>query len=339
MILDIFNNDAFSLASMSSAIDKVEYVPQTIVSSGVFNPEPIRTETFGIESRKGKISIVEFSQRGEKREVRDKTDLAKISYVETPRLSLTSTIRASELAFAREFGTEDQIKAVQAEISRRQFGPNGLVADIDLTIERMAMGALGGKVLNKAGDTVYDYFALLGEIESPTITLALSTLSDGNLRVEITQKVLRPMRKKAYGASFQYLRAFCGKNAFDLLQKNPEYRETFITQQAGAEMRESYFEKPVMFAGVEWMEYFGTNDDTFKVADDEIKFVPWGANNIYSRVMSPAESFDMQGTLGQALYSSVIPDRDRNEFVEVDVSTYSLMVNKRPDMPISATAS
>jgi hypothetical protein len=339
MIFNIFENDAFSLASMSTAIDQVEYVPQTLIGSGVFNDEPIRTEITGIESREGKISIVDFSERGSERESRDKTNPAKIAWVKTPRLSLTSKIMASELAFLREFGTEDQIKQVQKEISRRQFGPNGLVADVDLSLERMAMGCLNGKILNKAGDIVFDYFSLLGRTESAGITLNLTTLSDGALRMEITQKILRPMRRKAYGARFQYLRAFCGKNAFDKLNKNPEYYATYLAQQAGAELRTSYFEKPVMFAGVEWVEYIGDNDDVVTVNDDEIKFVPWGTNDIYSRVMSPGESFEMQNTLGQKLYSSVIPDRDRNEFVTIDVATYSLLVNKRPDMPITCVAS
>jgi hypothetical protein len=339
MILDIFNNDAFSLASMSTAIDKVKYVPDTIIGSGVFNAEPIRTETFGIESRKGKINIVGFSQRGEERESRDKTQLRKLVYVATPRLSLTSKIKASELAFLREFGTEDQILQVQQEISRRQFGPNGLVKDIDFSLERMGLGAISGKILDLDGNVMYDYFSLLGEIESPGITLALTTLSDGDARVEITQKILRPMRRKAQGARFQFLRAFCGKTAFDNLNRNPEYRESYIAQQQGAELREAYFEKPVFFAGVEWMEYQGDDDDLIKIGDDEVKFVPWGANDIYCRVMSPGESFDQQGTLGQALYSNVILDEKRQEFVEVDVSTYSLMVNKRPDMPITATIS
>jgi hypothetical protein len=339
MIFNIFENDAFSLASMSAAIDQVEYVPQTLIGSGVFNDEPIRTEITGIESREGKISIVDFSERGSERESRDKTTPSKIAWVKTPRLSLTGKIMASELAFLREFGTEDQIKQVQKEISRRQFGPNGLVADVDLSLERMAMGCLNGKILNKAGDIVFDYFALLGRTESAGITLDLTNLSGGALRMEITQKILRPMRRKAYGARFQYLRAFCGKNAFDKLNKNPEYYATYLAQQAGAELRASYFEKPVMFANVEWVEYIGDNDDVVTVNDDEIKFVPWGTNDIYSRVMSPGESFDMQNTLGQKLYSSVIPDRDRNEFVVIDVSTYSLLVNKRPDMPITCVAS
>jgi hypothetical protein len=339
MILNIFQNDAFSLASMSAAIDQVEYVPQTLIGSGVFNDEPIRTEVVGIESREGEISIVDFSQRGSERESRDKTTPAKIAYVSTPRLSLTAKIMASELAFLREFGTEDQIKQAQKEISRRQFGPNGLVADIDFTLERMAMGCLNGKILDKAGNIVFDYFTLLGRVESAGITLNLTALSDGELRAEITQKILRPMKRKAYGARFQYLRAFCGKNAFDKLNKNPEYYATFIAQQQGAELRASYFEKPVFFAGVEWLEYIGDNDDVITVDDNEIKFVPWGANDIYSRVMSPGESFSMQNTLGQKLYSSVVVDDKRDEFVEIDVATYSLLVNKRPDMPITCTVS
>ena len=339
MFLDIFNNDAFTLSSMSQAIDKATYTPDGIIGSGIFTPEPIRTESFGIETRKGTVSVVPFSERGEKRIVRDKTNLRSMINISTPRLALTSTIRAHELAFLREFNTEDQIAEVQKEIARRQFGPTGLVTDVNLTLEKMAMGAIDGIILDHLGGELYNYFTILGETAAPAITLALSTLSGGAARVEITQKVLRPMRAKAQGAQFQYLRAICGATAFDNLNKNPEYRESYVAQQAGAELRESYFEKPVMFAGVEWVEYQGTDDDSFKVADDQVKFVPWGRNNIFSRVMSPGESFSQIGQLGQPLYSSIIVDDKRDEFVDLDVSTYSLMVNRRPDMTTKCTVS
>lgn len=339
MLLDLFNADAFSLVSMSNAIDKSEYVPQGIIGSGIFSPEPIRTETFAIETRNGSVSVVPFSERGSKRTVRDKTNLRSMINITTPRLALTSTIRASEFQFLREFNTEDQIMAAQTEIARRQFGPNGLVADIDLTLEKMAMGAVDGIILDHEDNELYNYFTILGETPAAGITLALSTLAEGDLRKEVVAKVARPMRAKAKGAQYQYIRAICGSAAFDSLNSNPDYYKTWIAQQAGAELRATYFEKPVMFAGVEWVEYQGTDDGGFKVADNEIKFVPWGANNIFSRVMSPAESFSQLGQLGQPLYSSVLVDDKREEYVEVDVATYSLMVNRRPDMTTVCTAS
>jgi hypothetical protein len=337
MFLDIFNNDAFTLSSMSQAIDKATYTPTTLLDSGVFTPEPIRTESFGIETRKGSVSVVPYSQRGEKRTTKDKTNLRSLRNIETPRLAVTSTIRAHELAFLREFGTEDQIIEVQKEIANRQFGPTGLVNDVNLTLEKMAMGAIDGIILDHNGDELYNYFTILGETASPAIGLALTTLTEGDLRKQITQKILRPMRAKAQGAQFQYIRAICGATAFDNLSANPEYYATYLAQQAGAELRETYFEKPVRFAGVEWVEYQGTDDGVFKVADNEIKFVPWGNNNIFSRVMSPGESFSQIGQMGQALYSSIIVDDKRDEFVDLDVSTYSLMVNRRPDMTIKCT--
>lgn len=338
MILDIFNDDAFTLASMSAAIDKVEYVPDTILSSGVFTPNPIRTEAVAVEKRDGTIRVVPFSNRGQERPTVDKTSLRKLVNITTPRISQTQTIRASELNFLREFGTEDQIIEVQKEIARRQFGPNGMVADIEFSLERMALGALNGKILDENGDVLYDFYSLLDETETADITLDLSA-GNGALRKEITQKILRPMRSMAQGAKFQYMMALCGKTAFDELNDNPEYYQSYITQQNGQAARDSYFEKPVNFAGVVWMEYQGTDDGSYKVADNEVKFVPWGNNNIYEHVMSPAESFADIGSLGQRLYSRVVPDLKRQEFVELDVETYSLMLNKRPDLKIKATVS
>lgn len=335
MLLNIFQNDAFSLASMTGAINKVEFVPGRIGQMGLFKADPIRTKLAAIEVSNGRIELIKTSQRGEGFESRDKRRKGTLKYFETKRLAVKDRITADDLAFLREFGTEDQIKQLAAEIARRQNADqNGLMADIDLTMEHMRLGAINGKLLDADGALLYDYFAEMGVSEPSVVNIDFSALTDGSLREWVQNNVIRHMRHKAKGARFSQVHALCGAAAFDKLHKNKEFRETFLNTQAAAELRGSYDQVATPFGGALWEEYIGTDDATLEIGDNEIKFVPGGNNSIFRHVMSPGEKFSHVGQLGQPWYSWLNWDNEDNDpaWLDIKVAAYPLMLNTRPEM-------
>ncbi len=337
MLLNIFENDAFSLASMTDAINKVEYVPNRLGALGLFRPSPIRTKIAALDVRAGQINLVQTSQRGEAIESRDKRRKAQMKHFETSRLALHDRITADDLAFLRQFGTEDQIKSLATEIALRQGGNgnNGLIDDIDLTKEHMRLGALRGKVLDADGSLIYDYYAAMGVSEPSAININLTTLKEGNLRAYIASNIVRYMRRNRKGARFEGVTALCGAEAFDKLNKNPEYYDTFKSQQEASELRNSYMGESVSFAGCDWEEYQGTDDNSeLALGDNEIVFVPNGeTNTVFKQIMSPGEKFSHVGQLGQDMYSWLKPEADPDpSYVDVNVASYLLMLNTRPEM-------
>ena len=62
--MDAFNADAFSLTSLSGAVDKMDYVPQLLGSLNIFKPEPVRTRTVFVDRREGVQTLIQTSADG-----------------------------------------------------------------------------------------------------------------------------------------------------------------------------------------------------------------------------------------------------------------------------------
>jgi len=62
--LDIFANSAFSVISLTDAINKVPFVPGRIGQLGLFEETGIVTTSVMIEEREGSLNLIETSSRG-----------------------------------------------------------------------------------------------------------------------------------------------------------------------------------------------------------------------------------------------------------------------------------
>ena len=62
--LDAFNSDLFSLTSLSSKVEKLDYVPGLIGSLGIFEPVPVRTRTVWVDRRVGEVNLIQTSANG-----------------------------------------------------------------------------------------------------------------------------------------------------------------------------------------------------------------------------------------------------------------------------------
>lgn len=341
MLLNIVENDAFSLVSMTEASNKIEFVPNQLGSMGIFSPAPIRAKTLVFDVRSGAVRLVKTSSRGEPIESRDKRRKAQLKSFHTGRLALKDRITADDLAFLREFGTEDQPKELASEIGLRlNSDGNGLMGDLDLTKEFMRLGAIRGKLYDTDGALLYDYFAEMNVSEPSVLTLNMSTLVGGKFRTTIVDGVKRYMKKNAKGARYSKIIALCGSDAYDKVHENQEFREAHLAQVKANELLGDHTEKPTNFAGVEWVEYQGTDDDTtVDLAADEVIFIPAGTGNtVFKHVQAPGEKFSHLGQMGKEYYSWMKWEDDVDpSWVDVHLASYLLMLNTRPEMVRRAT--
>ena len=338
LILDVVNQDPFTQISMTDAVNKIETQPNHLGRLGVFTLSPIRSAMVALDVKANDIRLVPTSKRGEPIESRDKRNKAKFKYFQTDRIALKDRVNATDLAFLREVGTADRPRELAGEIAERQGGEQGsggLMGDIDATKEFQRLGALRGKLYDTEGALLYDYFAEMGIAEPSVINLDVTTLVDGNLRQNIHDNVVRYMKKTKKGAKYTKILAICGPGAIDKLQASTEYRESFKNQAQASDLREGQADV-VKFAGVEWVEYEGTDDDTtVALGDNEVIFIPCGLNNtVFKHVASPGEKFSHLGQKGKEFYSWIKVDRsdDDPEWLDIYVACYLLMLNTRPEM-------
>ncbi|MFP4146583.1 MAG: major capsid protein [Halorhodospira sp.] len=335
--IDVFSSDAFNTFSMASAIEKVPHQPQFLGSLGIFAPRPIRTESFAIEERSGTLSLVPTSERGTPPQQRT-NEKRSVRNFRTVRIAKADTIRAAELANIRAFGTESELMQVQAEVTRRLAGPTGLRADIELTWEHMRLGAIQGEVTDADGSTLIDWFSEFGVSKPSEIAFDFSNADNGDVKKKANQ-VIRQMSRAAEGAMTPGTRvyALCGDDFYDDLTQMQEVRETYLNTTPGQaerlrnEVGQAF--DAVEYGNIVWVNYRGTDDNSKVAVDsDKARFFPVGAPGVFEVVWSPGEDFESLGAEGMPLYPVTVPDRDRNQWVSLELYSYPMFVCRRPRM-------
>lgn len=329
-VIDIFRDDAFSMISMTEALEKVYEPTSDLIKSGLFNPLPINTEHLMFDMRERHFNILPVTDRGAPMPFRTFSKGAKIAF-DTFKIGESAKLRASELAYLLQFGTPDKMLAgAQKEIAVRQ---QALLTDIDATLEHMALSAIDGRLIDKDGTVIVDFFQAFGLTRNPTVDFALATLKDGELKEKLTQTVIRPMRRSAAGARFSMVNAWCGDAAWDKLLKNPEVRESQKNRRENGLENNSNLTQSIEFGGILWTNYVQDAEGKLKIDDDEIKFIPGGkGNTVFRDVRAPGETFDDLGTYGREIYTRVLLDEKRNEGIELEAMTYRLLLCCRPEM-------
>ncbi|MDP5210000.1 major capsid protein [Microbulbifer sp. 2205BS26-8] len=347
-IVDVLANDAFSMVTMTEAIATAPTQPRELKNSGIFVQEPIRTEMAVIEFREGKLEIAPLDERGATYSS-SSDEPRKIRHFKTKRVARHKRLTASDLAFVRQFGSNETqiVEELQKEIARWQTGGGGLIDQCENRLELMRLGALNGLLLDQEGRTVYDFHAEFGITAPPKVFLDIANTSEFQLRKKVESKITRTMRRKAKGRFVGEVKALCGEAAWDALMANAEFNKRYeaaADAKMAGKLTEGTLGTEVSFAGVTWKEYFGADDgSSINLAPAEIKFFPGKGSNIFRHMLSPGETFDDLAQQGREWYSYLVPDREfpSPRWVDLYVAQYPMIVNTAPDLvfPASSAAS
>lgn len=330
---NIFQDDAFSTVELTGALNRVPYRPNFLGGLNIFRPKAIRTLAASYEEKEGKLSLVKVTERGAPL---PQDDIARrnIRDFRTVRVAKGSKLRADEIQSIRAFGTESELKQAQDEVMERM---TSLREDIGLTHENMMLGAIQGVVLDADGSVIINWFDAWGITQAAEINFDLANANPASGAIKkLCNKVIRDTKKASRGSWVPGTRvhALCGDAFYDDLTTHPEIVKTYLNQQAANELREGYADphESFRYGNITWHNYQGSDDGEVGIATDKVKFFPVGARDVFDKVMSPGESFDWVNTPGLPEYAALIPDEKRNQFVEIEVSTYPLYVCTTPGM-------
>ena len=296
----IFEDDAFSVSSLTAAINEQIYLPGRISSLGLFREEGISTLTVQIEKDGDTLALVPAGERGTSGLVVGATKRMLIPF-NTVHLPERFTIKADEIQGIRAFGSLTELQAVQDVVNKRLGKAR---RQLDATHEFQRMGALNGTVLDADGKTVlldiYDRFG----VERQRLPMEL-----GNPATEVRVKCgeALDMQEEALGSvTTTGSRAFCGKNFWNKLLVHKSVKETYLnTMQAAAlrgDARESF-----EFGGIVWERYRGKVAGVAFVHDDKALLVPEGVPDLYISSFAPADYMETVNTQGIPYYSKIEP--------------------------------
>lgn len=349
-LVDIFSDDAFSLISMTAAINEVDHVPGRagqLVFAGV--GEGVRTDTVTIERKGEALSLIRTSKRGAPapKEVNDRPNLRAVNI---PHIKLEDTIRADEIIGVREFGTVDQLTSVESVINTRL---RKMALRHDLTLEFHRLGAIKGQILDADGTVLTNLFDLFDVKNSQGVVgpevfdfnLENYSVDEYEDAVRVTcQRIVRFMARKAKMALPAGWRvwAFCGDEFFDKLVEHPTVKEVYKnTAEQERRLGASYAFGAFEFGGIVFENYRGTDDgeDVSEGTNDapmvgiglnECRLFLTGVPMIYAEYFAPASFMETVGSIGLPRYAKVAPDTKFNEFVELHTQQNPLPLCLRP---------
>ena len=337
--MNVFNQNAFQMVSLTAAINRAPYRPQTLGNMGLFVPKRVRTKAVSIEEKAGVLSLIQTSERGAPLDERN-TEKRNLRNFNTPRLARGQTLTASEIDGIRAFGSESELKMVQNEIAEIMNGETGLRSAVELTHENMRLGAVQGIVLDADGSTLFNWFTEMGVSQPAEIDFDLdnATPAQGAV-IKVCDQVVDGMRKAAKGAwgPTTVPVGLCGTAFWRDLIAHGEVRTIYerMTQGGFRDGLEGLFGRMqrIEYGGIIFVKYWGTDDDTtVAVGTDKCKFFPMNAPGVFEVAYSPAEFFDFVNTPGQDVYAMIVRDLQRNDWGRPEIYSYPLHYCTRPGM-------
>jgi hypothetical protein len=340
-------NDAFSNANMTAAINIIPYVPGRISRLNIFVEKPVTDKIIAIERRKGTLSLLPTVQRGgvATQNAHQKRDLR---WVEVPHIPLTDTIKASELRDVRSFGSA-AIQKIQ-EVRDQRF--QEMTWKFDVTVEWQMAGALKGQILDADGETVLlDLNAFLGttplQLDFLLATYSSDSPTTNSPKLNIA-KALRQIENTLGEMSWPEGQAYAlvGNAFWDALVTHPEV--TFAYQRwvdngnknggEGGFLRSDQRYRGFEYGGVFWENYRGTVGGQKFIADDAGILFPLGVPQMYEIAYAPADFLDTINEPGLPRYArQEVAKFGRG--IELWMESNPLAYCSRPDAVVQLTSS
>lgn len=337
-LADVFNNDAFSLVSMTERVNKMPFIPGQAGSLGIFEASGISKTIAAIEEKQGVLTLVPVKERGAPSDVRS-SEKRKIRAIKVPHLSLESTITADEVQDVRAFGETDEVETVQGVVDERL---QSMFTDIDATIEYMRIGAIKGMVMDADGITpLIDLYEAFDVVPQSPQYFDFSQFPEtgtgaGGLRTKLNG-IIRAIEDELGAAIYNGIHCFCGSAFFDSLIACGETRRAYERWMDGEALRQRTARRTFAYAGIMFEEYRGKVGNISFVEEEDAHFFPVGTPGLFRQHFAPADFVETVNTIGLPRYAKQALDQKWQRYVELHVQSNPLVLCTRPRALVRGT--
>ncbi len=322
--LDIFNDDAFSVHSLTQSINtntEGQAVPTLL--DELFTEEGVTTTSVSIEMENDELTLVPDQPRGAPGQVvvGNKRNLIPFN---TLHLPTHATVRADEVQNVRAFGSETEVQTVLAIVNKRLAK---MRRKIDATHTFHRVGAVTGKILDANGTRVlldlHDRFG----IQQQSQAMALGTES-----TDVAQKIRDAMRRAednlAGAVMITGWLGICGRGFYDSFVAHKSVKTAFERWNDGQFLRDD-FRKGFTFQEAVWKEFYGKVGSVDFVDSDSGYLIPITSEGLFSTMFAPADYMETVNTVGLPYYAAQQP-MDFNKGVELEAQSNPLTICTRP---------
>lgn len=327
--MDVFNEDAFRVTTLSASISQAPFQPTRLVELGLFQNEPIETTEAWFELDGDTLKMVKAGVRGAPGEhkLRDK---AKAVALVAKHLKRDDSMMADEVQNLRAFGTESEVEAAVARVQRIAAKHR---RDIETTIEYHRMGAIKGQILDADGTTVLDNLFTKFGVSQQTHDMNLD-VAGTEVRAEVV-KAKRKSEDVLGAAPMRGFRAFCGDAFFDAFVSHANVKAAYERWMEG-EMLRNDPRGGFSFGGVIWENYRGSVGGVPFVGTDDSYLVPEGVPDLFICNFAPADYMETVNTPGLPFYVKT-GEKHMGTGVDIQVQSNPLAVCTRPRAVIKLT--
>ena len=319
--LDVFNQDAFSVHSLTTAINKMPFVPGRIGRMGLFNPVPITTTHVDLEELDGVLTLLQTAERGAAPKPYVPTK-RKLRSVRVPHIPHNTNIKADAIQDIRAFGQASQVQTVQNVVNQRL---RAMATNHDVTLEHLFAGAVKGVILDADLSELLDLFSAFEVTQLAEVAFDLDNASPakGALRKKCAALV-RSIEDELGARPYEHIHALCSSQFFDSLVSHPEVEKAYERLNDGELLRTGLVRKTITIFDITFEEYRGKVGTTKFIADNKAHFFPAGSPGLFEVYYAPADYLETVNTLGLPRYAKQYVDRDLNKWVAVDTQSNPL---------------
>jgi hypothetical protein len=301
-VLDVFNQDAFGVISLTDAVNHIPFIPGRAGEVINWEEEGITTTTAVIEEQFGTLSLVNPTPRGGPGQSFDKDKRKQRSLV-IPHYQIDDGIYADSVQGVREFGQGNVVQTIMGQVTKRM--EQHVRWKLDPTLEYQRIGALKGTILNGNGSTLYNLFTEFGVTQETEVAFDLSAANPaaGVLR-EKCDNVDRLVAANLGGIPYAGLHAFCGETFWKNLIAHSEVREIYLASQTMAmALLNPMAYKTIKIGNITFEEYRGSVGGTAFIHTDKCHIFPIGVPGLWRTLYAPADYIETVNTVGLPRYA------------------------------------
>lgn len=334
VMLDIFRQDAFSVTTLTDAINKIKFVPRRLGQLGIFRESGVTTTSIVVEERDGVLVLIAPTPRGGPGHTNPLAARRARSFI-VPHFEKNDAVMADEVQNIRAWGSETEVETVQGKVGEKLSYASD---DMAATQEFSRIGAVTGIITYADGSTL-NLFDEFGVTPPADVYLDLEAASPvlGEL-VEALADIGVTIGTELGGVPFSGLYSITGINVYKALRAHPEVRASYLNWQAAVDLRAGLVGSPAItgqwappfdFGGIMWDPYFGGVGSTTYVDPDEAHIFPLGVPNLFRTYYAPADYVETVNTVGQRLYTKQY-EMPNGKGIHLDTQMNALEMCTRP---------
>jgi hypothetical protein len=338
LIVDIFNQDAFTNISLTAFVNRnIPFYPGLLSKMNLFTGEGVYTKYVSFDELAGAISLIQTSPRGSPPSQAD-IIRGKTRVMEVVHLAREAEVNADELLAMRATGSLN-LQTAQGLVEQRVEGPVGLRQQINATMEHLYLGAIDGQVYDADNSRLlYDWFSFFGVSRPTAINIPVSTMgTDTAILTQACTTIRRSMVLALQGMAMDGGRTvvLCGDNFFDALVVSKEVTAArklgaMSSPNALAQITEILPYDAIVFGGITWINYRGSDDGVIAVPTNEARAFMSGVPGLFQSFFAPADTFDTISGVGLPYYLLQRRERQTDSRRVFELQSNPLIACMRP---------